>query len=675
MFSRQTSIGVTAPDGVPAPTQPAADNPAAPQAQPAAAAESRGLLYWGMYSLAVCTPLAIFLVVELYLFRRRKQTLKRQINKRPLLTTDVPVMVRVPKLFESQQFYKTVRLMRGRQLRPTQEMDVKLTVIETVKAGGCPILRFKQGSKLPEYLILIARASFHDHQAAFFDELAKALAAQELLVERYFYDEDPRVCYDEKGEKSVHLYELQTYFPKHRLLIFRDGDELINPITGHLMHWLVMLQYWQERILMTPRDPSEWGAKEETLSDKFRVIPATVSGMAMLVNYFESGRLEMNGGRARSLSMSVGALEPSETVEGLRRYLEEDTFQWLCACAVYPELQWDLTLYLGLLPVMDKDTMSEENLLRLIRLKWFRTGYIPDNLRELLIQELDPRKRVAIRRAIIKLLENNPVQHALATDNKSQKNLAADAYKLTLTMQRWLYNFEPADVRDKEYKIPVTFEPPEAKASSNRVLSLNFPRVRRTRFQKAGVVYLNRDVGLRFLLALSLSIFLTYAATSLAPSALIWFAGDNDRQEGRVSLAQELNRLNGLEQVTPSLKMTALHFLIQGAPEISSFSITPNTEVIQLRLIFPGNRYQQYRATLLNDEGVELFTVSGLPARTDPAGSTVILNMPARLIVPNDYELKLKGITDGGLDTVDIASYSFRVVGESESPTATRSPR
>src|SRR5204863_5042578 len=100
--------------------------------------------------------------------------------------------------------------------------------------------------------------------------------------------------------------------------------------------------------------------------------------------------------------------EELSSVEQLRDYLGEPAFRWLCACAIYPELHWDLTLHLGSLPIMDEDLISEANLLRLIRLPWFRTGVIPEELRGRLIQQTSPADQRAIRKAIVDLLESNP---------------------------------------------------------------------------------------------------------------------------------------------------------------------------------------------------------------------------------------------------------------------------
>ena len=57
---------------------------------------------------------------------------------------------------------------------------------------------------------------------------------------------------------------------------------------------------------------------------------------------------------------------------------------------------------------MPADLLSEENILSLFRLSWFRTGSIPDDKRLELLRNLDPDKKQASHRALIKVLEANP---------------------------------------------------------------------------------------------------------------------------------------------------------------------------------------------------------------------------------------------------------------------------
>lgn len=127
----------------------------------------------------------------------------------------------------------------------------------------------------------------------------------------------------------------------------------------------------------------------------------------------------------------LGAADPAEKIEEVRRYLGDDLFKWLCACSVYPELHWDLTLFLGSLPMMGDGCglVSEKHLLRLLSLPYFRSGVIPDELRWQFIQQLGADNESAVRLALVTILEKNPPPN---------ESFAADNYQLNLVVQRWL---------------------------------------------------------------------------------------------------------------------------------------------------------------------------------------------------------------------------------------------
>src|SRR5262249_52285698 len=72
---------------------------------------------------------------------------------------------------------------------------------------------------------------------------------------------------------------------------------------------------------------------------------------------------------------------------------------WLSACAVYPELNWDLTLFLGQ-SVTDgagAPLLTLPRLAALVRLPWFRQGFMPDWLRQRLIDDLGPEREGIVR--------------------------------------------------------------------------------------------------------------------------------------------------------------------------------------------------------------------------------------------------------------------------------------
>jgi TonB family protein len=389
----------------------------------------------GINIAIILAPLLLFLLYEWYRFTRRKLLIQKQQARKPPFIWPVQVDAPEDGLYDSEQFLTAARLLRRRQVDEFRRLDVEATVAATIEQLGFPDFRYKSDSRFPEYLVLIDRASYRDHQAQLFDELTQALTREGVFAVRYFFDGDPRVCRDETGASVVQLTELQNRFGGHRLIIFGGGDKLLDQITGRLDGWTSIFNYWQDRALLTVESPARWGLREMALAQLFIVLPATLHGLLALVDHFETtvpaDLREWMRGSSGSDGMETNALQstPEEMLAQLRRILGEDAFQWLSACAIYTELQWNLTLYIGSLPSMPQGLLTEANLLKLIRLPWFRTGAIPDELRWFLINELAPERQRAVRAALIELLEKDPAP---------PETFASDHYRLNLFAQRWL---------------------------------------------------------------------------------------------------------------------------------------------------------------------------------------------------------------------------------------------
>src|SRR5215472_9727805 len=90
----------------------------------------------------------------------------------------------------------------------------------------------------------------------------------------------------------------------------------------------------------------------------------------------------------------------------LRQQLGVFGYQWVCSCAVFPVLRLSLTAHLGneLASAAGRDPPSDQELLAICWLPWFRKGWMPLELRLRLISHLDHRFREPVRRAIEQFL-------------------------------------------------------------------------------------------------------------------------------------------------------------------------------------------------------------------------------------------------------------------------------
>jgi hypothetical protein len=209
------------------------------------------------------------------------------------------------------------------------------------------------------------------------------------------------------------------------LIVFGAGESLLFE-SAELTPGATILLRWRWRALLTPTEPGNWGRTEWCLARHFLVLPATTSMLASTVDYFGPNPKAPRQRERRRFSYKDLDLDHATTAE-LRQYLGGESYNWLCACALYPHVQWDITLQLG--RRLDPSPLNEKNLERLVQLPWFRRGAIPIKLQQALAESLDKPTRLRLRAAILEVLEQAsaflPLESALG-----------DAHRLEIAIQR-----------------------------------------------------------------------------------------------------------------------------------------------------------------------------------------------------------------------------------------------
>jgi formylglycine-generating enzyme required for sulfatase activity len=458
---------------------------------------------------AAALPVVVFFIFLLYRYQFKRLVLKRKSLKGPPLVW--PIVVEPPELdyLNTRSFYRGAMYLRSRIESEIVKMDVKETIKESIQEMGFLKIQYRALSRKPEYLALIDMPDYTDAYGYFIKSLIERLKEEEEVhVEIYFYNRNPRVLFKSIGGKRYSLSEIKDKYRKHRLIIGSTGDSFLDPVSGEAGPWAHEFKEWSERALLTPREPVFWGKKEASLSRAFVVLPATTEGVEELVGYFENPeKYNVRKWIDKRKRPGVSAPEKPDTPESLREYLGED-YQWLCALAVYPELNWNLTLYLSKLCA--RQPLTEERIIRLIGLPWFRDGLIPEELKKKLKEELDKSKLNEIRAAIYKVLEKTP---------PPVQSLAWDTYQLNLAVHKWMlkgktrkaleelrkklkYVQESRIVEDYTLLSLLSSEP----KSSHRVLQL--PRWLKKVFCRKGITLLGIRTWVYACIALLVSIVL-----------------------------------------------------------------------------------------------------------------------------------------------------------------------
>ncbi|MEM6262312.1 MAG: SUMF1/EgtB/PvdO family nonheme iron enzyme, partial [Bacteroidota bacterium] len=389
--------------------------------------------------------LLAYVVFEYFRWNRRKLVLDAAPFRNQPFKTRLDLEDPTIDLFNFREFYEATRDLRARKVGRQQELDIDASIRSTIQEGGFPALRYKQSSQAPEYLILIEQKSANDLHAQLFASLTEELRSRDITAEFYFYEGDPKLCWRSRHqpESYVSLEELQNNYAGYRLLVVGDGAEFFDLESGQLALWAEAFSWWEERALLSTRPTAGWDLIHRKLSQVLVLVPDTISGIGALVSQWK--REEPKGPEAWQRE-EYRTLPPfsskPEAIPEIRAYLGEADFQWLCACAVYPELRWRLTLKLGQLLANVSRRKPDSTLpnwklpdlprlKRLLLLPWFRQGRMPNYTREVLLEHLHEDFAFEVRQYLIEVL-NRP------TNKQPVFSYAEQDREVTLAIYQYL---------------------------------------------------------------------------------------------------------------------------------------------------------------------------------------------------------------------------------------------
>ncbi len=396
--------------------------------------------------LGVFLPFLIFLLFEWYRYEQRK-SLQNQFK---IKVSNIKSALEIPELnfLKNEQFLSIIKKLKqppriGQVIDPKAE-EVAADAAEKINSES-PIDASYQ-LPAPAYIVLIDRLSNQDHYARLAETVVKSMKQAGLNIDYYFYEKDPRHCYKAEVYNWVYLNDLRVKYSDHRLILIGNGKGLIESHSNNFVDWIELLFSWKERAILSTREPASWGDAEQLLSREFILLPASMSGLAALSDHFdEPARLDMKiwkNGHSDSLKLDLNG-EPD--ISQLKACLDEESLEWLCACAVYPELSWPLTLQLGEFTRLSEKELSEEKLLNLIRLEWFQTGKIPGAWRDVLVEHLDTGRLAFVRQKLIGMLEKG----AISSGSGDQIQ-----HHLDLATQKWLLESDnPSNRHQLRYAI------------------------------------------------------------------------------------------------------------------------------------------------------------------------------------------------------------------------------
>ena len=418
---------------------------------------------------------ALLLALWRYLvWKRQKLVAEQDPNDKPPYFWNVHIES-VNDFLEHDGFDRVSQLLRKRADTDTLRLDMPRTIQATVEKGGMPEFHFKKQTTPSEYLLLIDRQSVRNHRAQLFDKLYEAFKAQEIEIHRYFYDSDMRMCFDEAHPYGISIADVQQRHYQSRLIVVGTGAQMLAPLSGKLAAWTSIFAQWKDRALLTPKPLKAWGYDERQLASLFTTLPSTLQGLGFWVEELDMGndaRFEM--WREKIHDAPNAPIQPDELdpMPMLSLYYDIPMLKWICACAIYPTLHWDLTLWLGQTiwdlgfeisvglppkseipnPKSSAPLSNFDNLSQLTRLSWFVSGEMPNETRVALInwfEEHDPELLQHLRLAIALELQKNP---------PPKDSVAFEPFRMNVAVNEWLATDDAARKKELEEEIKQLLE-------------------------------------------------------------------------------------------------------------------------------------------------------------------------------------------------------------------------
>jgi len=293
--------------------------------------------------------------------------------------------------------------------------DVKRSITQSARNAGFSTLVYSREWKDRKYLILIEDRYSEAHINNLLNYLMNMVSAAVTTVTRFGYTGDARMVQDEYGN-TVSLANLAYQYRDHHLLIIGNGYSFFEEQQDQLLKKELtdIFQNWTSRSIITPTPLPDWSYQEEQLQSKFLLVPADIEAVELLAKAIADDAFISSNQLAKSLLNRYSIKATSfHNIQGLKQYLngDEKLFQMVCSLAVYPRLQWPLTLALFDAQLKKNSNeapaaaISYELLLKLARIPWLYANQLDDTIRLQLLTELTVETETTARETILELLD------------------------------------------------------------------------------------------------------------------------------------------------------------------------------------------------------------------------------------------------------------------------------
>ena len=344
------------------------------------------------------------------------------------------------KITSEIEISRMAEAMRKRHVGDVMLLNIPKTISKTIRAGGFPSLTFTPRTQPTDFLIFLDKGNSTGHQARLFEYIVKKLQNEQVNIIAYHFYKEPLFLSNEKLNHSmIPVDKVGRLYPNTVLIIFSNTEAFFQSLNRKLKPWVSeKFKPWQRKIIITPAPVDDWDYKETALlSEGFTVVPADLNAHQLIIGEIND---LINKEKFRKLSLPhsySSRFVNFDDWQSLKAYLGDDPLllQWVCALGVYPYIDWKVTVAIGKAiennSPQQRGLVTYTNLLKLSRIKWMQNGLQPDEVRLMMLHNLDNRTESIARDTIVRLL--NEVE-----DDILPTSIARSEFDLNKTVNRFL---------------------------------------------------------------------------------------------------------------------------------------------------------------------------------------------------------------------------------------------
>ena len=400
---------------------------------------------WGTISLAVLGlfVLPVFLALAILFLRKKKQIISLSNTQDEEKKYTGPFNIEFKNQDEGitaeKEFSQLAESMRKRHTSDIFQLNLKKTIRQTIAGSGFPSLSFSPRTQPADFLAFIDQDIPQAHDVKLFEYIVRQLQREQVNITSYnFYKEPLLLSNDQLNHHLLPVDKVSRLYPDTMLFIFTNGNSFFQSTGTNLKSWVSdKFRPWKHKIIITTVPVNDWDYKEPALLRAgFTVVPADVNA-----SYLVREEIAEVINRQKLNKHFIPANYSARFIDfddwrQLKKYLGNDPLlmKWVCSLAVYPSIDWKITVALGKAIEEhsdEKKIVTYSNLLKLSRIRWMQTGLLKDEMRLEMLRQLDNNTESLARKKIVELLEE--VKESIAATS-----FVKDEYNLNHTLNRFL---------------------------------------------------------------------------------------------------------------------------------------------------------------------------------------------------------------------------------------------